>query len=84
MVALALTQQVPDFVRAVVMTDPPPLSKEVWKGFPPNSSRHFKDPTGRPAAGGSSNRCSYRPMTRIGAQIIRTMCAVPMQSPYRW
>ena len=33
MVSLALAQQAPELVSAVIMVDPPPLSKEVWKDF---------------------------------------------------
>ena len=44
MVALALRQQAPELVGAVVMVDPPPLSQEVWKGFGDRLLQGFEGP----------------------------------------
>jgi len=78
MVALAITQQVPDFVRAVVMTDPPPLSKEVWKSFAAELVPSFQGPDG-PAGRRRFVEQMFLPTDDADrrAQIIRTMCAVP-------
>jgi pimeloyl-ACP methyl ester carboxylesterase len=46
MVALALAQQAPDLVGAVALIDPPPLSKEVWKGFSVQLISSFDGPDG--------------------------------------
>ena len=78
MVALALTQQMPDLVRAVVMTDPPPLSKEVWKGFAAELIPSFQGPDG-PAGRRRFVEQMFLPTDDADrrAQIIKTMCAVP-------
>ena len=46
MVALALAQETPDLVAAVALIDPPPLSKEVWKGFAAQLIPSFEGPDG--------------------------------------
>src|SRR4249919_2694135 len=46
MVALALSQSAPELVGAVALIDPPPLSKEVWKGFAPQLISSFTGPDG--------------------------------------
>ena len=46
MVALELTQRAPEVVGAVVMVDPPPLSKEVWKDFAAQLIPSFQGPSG--------------------------------------
>jgi pimeloyl-ACP methyl ester carboxylesterase len=46
MVALALAQRSPDLVGAVALIDPPPLSKEVWKGFSAQLISSFEGPDG--------------------------------------
>ena len=50
MVSLALAQQAPELVSSVIMVDPPPLSKEVWKDFAGSLLPGFEgpDPSGRP------------------------------------
>jgi pimeloyl-ACP methyl ester carboxylesterase len=78
MVALALTQQAPDLVRAVAMVDPPPLSKEVWKGFAAQLVPSFQGPDG-PAGRRKFVEQMFLPTDDADrrAQIIKTMCAVP-------
>jgi pimeloyl-ACP methyl ester carboxylesterase len=78
MVALALTQQLPELVRAVVMTDPPPLSKEVWKGFAAQLVPSFEGPDG-PAGRLRFVEQMFLPTDDADrrARIIETMCAVP-------
>ena len=46
MVVLELTQRAPEVVGAVVMVDPPPLSKEVWKDFAAELIPSFQGPSG--------------------------------------
>jgi pimeloyl-ACP methyl ester carboxylesterase len=46
MVALAMSRQSPHLVAAVAMIDPPPLSKEVWKGFSTQLISSFEGPDG--------------------------------------
>jgi pimeloyl-ACP methyl ester carboxylesterase len=78
MVALALTQQAPELVSAVAMVDPPPLSKEVWKGFAAQLVPSFQGPDG---AAGRRRFIEQMflptddPVRR--AEIVKTMCAVP-------
>jgi pimeloyl-ACP methyl ester carboxylesterase len=78
MVALAVTQQAPDLVRAVVMTDPPPLSKEVWKGFAAELIPSFEGPDGQ-AGRRKFVEQMFLPTddAERRAWITRTMCAVP-------
>ena len=45
-VALALSELAPELVGAVALIDPPPLSKEVWKGFAPQLISSFTGPDG--------------------------------------
>ena len=78
MVALALSQQAPELVSAVVMVDPPPLSKEVWQGFAAQLIPSFQGPDG------PSGRRKFVEQMFLStddadrrAQIIETMCAVP-------
>ena len=78
MVALALTQEAPALVRAVVMVDPPPLSKEVWKGFAAQLVPSFQGPDG------SAGRRRFVDQMFLAtddvdrrAQITETMCSVP-------
>ena len=78
MVALALAQQAPELVGAVVMLDPPPLSIEVWKAFAAKLVPSLTGPNG--AAG----RRTFAEQMFVPAddalrraQIIETMCAVP-------
>ncbi|HSO95355.1 MAG TPA: alpha/beta hydrolase [Acidimicrobiia bacterium] len=78
MVALALTRQAPELVSAVTMIDPPPLSKEVWKGFAAQLVPSFQGPDG---AAGRRRFVEQMflptddPVRR--AHIVKTMCAVP-------
>jgi pimeloyl-ACP methyl ester carboxylesterase len=78
MVALALTQQTPDLIRAVVMVDPPPLSKQVWKDFAAQLIPSFQGPEG-PAGRRKFVEQMFLTTDDAGrrAQIIKSMCAVP-------
>jgi pimeloyl-ACP methyl ester carboxylesterase len=78
MVALALTQHTPDLVHAVVLVDPPPLSKEVWKDFAAQLVPSFQGPDG-PVGRRKFVEQMFLPTddTDRRAQIIETMCAVP-------
>ena len=78
MVALALSQVAPELVGAVALIDPPPLSKEVWKGFAPQLITSFTGPDG-PTGRRQFVEQMFLPTddpTRR-AQIIETMTAVP-------
>ena len=70
MVALELTAQAPELVSAVVMVDPPPLSKEVWQGFAGQLIPSFQGPDGD-----SSSRCSCRPTTPTAGPRSSPPCA---------
>lgn len=78
MVALALSRQAPELVSAVIMTDPPPLSKEVWKDFAASLLRGFEGPDP-----GTARRDFVEQMflptddADRRARIVKTMCAVP-------
>jgi pimeloyl-ACP methyl ester carboxylesterase len=78
MVALALSRQAPELVVAVALIDPPPLSKEVWKGFAAELIGSFEGPDG-PAGRRQFVEQMFLPTddpTRR-AEIIETMTAVP-------
>ena len=78
MVALALRQQAPELVGAVVMVDPPPLSQEVWKGFGASLLQGFEGP--EPAAARRNFVEQMFLPTDDGdrrARIVAAMCAVP-------
>jgi pimeloyl-ACP methyl ester carboxylesterase len=78
MVALALSQLAPELVGAVALIDPPPLSKEVWKGFAPQLIDSFSGPDG-PTGRRQFVEQMFLPTddpTRR-ARIIDTMTAVP-------
>ena len=78
MVALALSQSAPELVGAVALIDPPPLSKEVWKGFAPQLIASFSGPDG-PTGRRQFVEQMFLPTddaTRR-AKIIETMTAVP-------
>ena len=78
MVALALAHQSPELVGAVALIDPPPLSKEVWKGFSAQLISSFEGPDG-PTGRRQFVEQMFLPTddpTRR-AQIIETMTAVP-------
>ena len=78
MVALALSQLAPELVGAVALIDPPPLSKEVWKGFAPQLISSFTGPDG-PTGRRQFVEQMFLPTddpTRR-ARIIETMTAVP-------
>ena len=78
MVALALAQHAPDVVGAIALVDPPPLSKEVWKGFSAQLISSFEGPDG-PAGRRQFVEQMFLPTddpTRR-AEIIETMTAVP-------
>ena len=47
LIALALWQQSPELVAAIVMVEPPPLSKEVWDGFSAQLIPSLEGPDGR-------------------------------------
>jgi len=78
MVALALSQHAPELVSAVIMVDPPPLSKNVWKGFASSLLPGFEGP--EPA---TARRKFVEQMflptddSTRRAQIVATMCATP-------
>ena len=78
MVALALSRQAPELVSAVIMVDPPPLSRDVWKGFASSLLSGFEGPD--PAA---ARRNFVEQMflptddRNRRAQIVATMCAAP-------
>jgi pimeloyl-ACP methyl ester carboxylesterase len=78
MVALALTQQAPELVSAVIMVDPPPLSKEVWKDFAGSLLPGFEGPDP-----GTARRSFVEQMflptddADRRARIVKTMCAAP-------
>ena len=78
MVALALAAHSPELVGGVAMIDPPPLSKEVWKGFAAQLIPSFQGPDG-PAGRRSFVEQMFLatddPTRR--SQIIETMTAVP-------
>jgi pimeloyl-ACP methyl ester carboxylesterase len=78
MVALALAQQSPDLVGAVALIDPPPLSKDVWKGFSTQLISSFEGPDG-PAGRRQFVEQMFLPTDDAArrAHIIETMCAVP-------
>ena len=78
MVALALAQQAPDLVGAVALVDPPPLSKEVWKGFSAELISSFEGPDG-PAGRRQFVEQMFLPTDEAArrAQIVETMTAVP-------
>ncbi len=78
MVALALAQHTPDLVAAVALIDPPPLSKEVWRGFSAQLISSFEGPDG-PAGRRQFVEQMFLstddPTRR--AKIVQTMTAVP-------
>jgi pimeloyl-ACP methyl ester carboxylesterase len=78
MVALALSQLAPELVGAVALIDPPPLSKEVWKGFAPQLIASFSGPDG-PTGRRQFVEQMFLPTddTARRAKIIETMTAVP-------
>jgi pimeloyl-ACP methyl ester carboxylesterase len=78
MVALALAQQSPDLVGAVALIDPPPLSKEVWKGFSSQLISSFEGPDG-PAGRRQFVEQMFLPTDDPArrARIVQTMTAVP-------
>jgi pimeloyl-ACP methyl ester carboxylesterase len=78
MVALALAQQSTDLVGAVAMIDPPPLRKEVWKGFSAQLISSFEGPDG-PAGRRQFVEQMFLPTDDPArrAQIVQTMTAVP-------
>ena len=78
MVSLALAQQAPELVSAVIMVDPPPLSKEVWKDFAASLLPGFEGPD--PAtARRSFVEQMFLPTDDADrrARIVKTMCAAP-------
>ena len=78
MVALALAQRAPELVRAVALIDPPPLSKEVWKGFSAQLISSFEGADG-PAGRREFVEQMFLPTddpTRR-AEIVKTMTSVP-------
>jgi pimeloyl-ACP methyl ester carboxylesterase len=77
-VALALAQESPDHVGAVALIDPPPLSKDVWKGFSAQLISSFEGPDG-PAGRRQFVEQMFLPTDDLArrAQIVQTMTAVP-------
>jgi pimeloyl-ACP methyl ester carboxylesterase len=78
MVGLALIQQAPDLVSAVIMVDPPPLSQEVWRGFAGELLPAFQGPEAA-AARRKFVEQMFLPTDDVArrAQIVESMCAVP-------
>jgi pimeloyl-ACP methyl ester carboxylesterase len=78
MVALALSRQAPELVSAVIMVDPPPLSKEVWKDFAASLLAGFEGPDPGAARRGFVEQM-FLPIDDADrrARIVKTMCAVP-------
>ena len=78
MVALALARQSPGLVSAVALIDPPPLSKEVWRGFSSQLISSFEGPDG-PAGRRQFVEQMFLPTDdpALRARIIQTMTAVP-------
>src|SRR6516162_8959830 len=78
MVALALAHRNAELVGAVALIDPPPLSKEVWKGFSAQLISSFEGPDG-PTGRRQFVEQMFLPTddpTRR-AEIIQTMTSVP-------
>ena len=80
LVALALAQQTPQLVAAVVMVDPPPLRKEVWDGFAAQLIPSLEGPHG-PAGRRRFFEQLFLPTDDLGrkARILETATAVPME-----
>jgi pimeloyl-ACP methyl ester carboxylesterase len=78
MVALAVARDFPEYVGAVAMIDPPPLSKEVWQGFSAQLISSFEGPDG-PAGRRQFVEQMFLPTDdpTLRARIIETMTAVP-------
>jgi pimeloyl-ACP methyl ester carboxylesterase len=78
MVALALSMQAPELVNAVIMVDPPPLSKEVWKDFASSLLSGFEGPDPATARRNFVEQM-FLPTddTDRRARIVATMCATP-------
>ncbi len=78
MVALAIAGQTPELVHAVVLVDPPPLSKEVWKVFGAELVSSFEGPEGDDGRRRFVDQM-FLPTDDVDrrAQITETMCAVP-------
>ena len=78
MVGLALAQQAPALVSAVIMVDPPPLSQEVWKGFAGELLPAFQGPDAA-AARRKFVEQMFLPTddAERRAQIVKSMCAAP-------
>jgi pimeloyl-ACP methyl ester carboxylesterase len=78
MVALALAQQAPALVSAVIMVDPPPLSKEVWKDFADSLLPGFEGPDSATARRKFVEQM-FLPTDDADrrARIVKTMCAAP-------
>jgi pimeloyl-ACP methyl ester carboxylesterase len=78
MVALELTRQAPELVGAVVMLDPPSLSKEVWQPVAARVVPSFQGPDG-PTGRRRFVEEMFLPTDDADrrSDIIETMCAVP-------
>jgi pimeloyl-ACP methyl ester carboxylesterase len=78
MVALALSRQAPELVSAVIMVDPPPLSKEVWKDFAGHLLPGFEGPDSSTARRKFVEQM-FLPTDDSDrrARIVTTMCAAP-------
>jgi pimeloyl-ACP methyl ester carboxylesterase len=78
MVGLALAQQAPDLVSAVIMVDPPPLSQEVWRGFAGELLPGFQGPDSATARRKFVEQM-FLPTddAERRARIVKTMCAAP-------
>ena len=78
MVALALSERAPDLVGTVIMVDPPPLSKDVWKDFAGSLLPGFEGPDSADARRSFVEQM-FLPTDDADrrARIVRTMCAAP-------
>lgn len=78
MVALALSRQAPELVSAVIMVDPPPLSKEVWKDFAGGLLPGFEGPDSATARRNFVEQM-FLPTDDADrrTRIVKTMCAAP-------
>ena len=78
MVALALSDRAPDLVGTLIMVDPPPLSKDVWKDFAGSLLPGFEGPNPADARRNFVEQM-FLPTDDADrrARIVRTMCAAP-------
>ena len=80
LIALVLAQQTPQFVAAVVMVDPPPISREVWEGLAAQLMPMLEGPDGRAGRRRFVEQL-FLPTDDEArqARIVETMDSVPME-----